>query len=331
MSSAIAAPDWWAMRHLPQCQVLRIVTAWTGFEIEAAYLRHPKTKQLTLYDYDRATAMGELIALPTAVMTKAGSGASPGRWRPYDLGKWVWPNGIVPEPLRPEVRPQMWSATQRFQAVEDAESAELAREMQGWRDAASATQATAGEGFAESEAEPLQQFWINPYLVTYSPPGRITMREAEGRLMRAFSAEWWIRVEWPRLGISSLYSMVKPEETPLDLPPLRPALGPHDEADMMTALAWLKGAEAREARVLRLRGAIPAMTWAAIGRSRGVKLSGQAARATYERALAAVTFRANGGIDTDETAAVFAAHAAETRRLTALKAARREQRQQGAA
>lgn len=69
----------------------------------------------------------------------------------------------------------------RFQAVEDAEAAELAREME--RDRADA-QRGAGDTNTGSH-KPELAWWRDASLLRYEPTGAVTPRMAEGRVMRA--------------------------------------------------------------------------------------------------------------------------------------------------
>ena len=227
-------------------------------------------------------------------------------------------------------------------------ASELAREMEDMRDAARAD----GEPHDEP---PESQWWLDPHAVTYSDPGAITMREAEGRMMRAFAAEWWVRVEWPRLKTAAqvLANMARslplaPGEAAAQDPIIaRPEPTGRDQDDMLVALSWLRilsgalpartrggaarlrvGNRSAQQSVLRLRGSTPPLTWARIGDEIG--RSGEAARDLYRAALAEVTAAANGAV-TDEVAAVRAERQAERDRLDALRATRKAKTKESAA
>ena len=156
---------------------------------------------------------------------------------------------------------------------------------------------------ASPEPPPERQWWLDPLAVTHSPPGSVTPREAEGRLMRAFIAERWVSGDGP--GWLS--------DGGDDLPPLRIEPTGKDQDDMLTALSWLHGLRADDEQVLRLRGQTPALTWRAIGTA--MKISHEGARNLYRDALALVTEAANGKVT---------AHAASVRRdLEAVREANR--------
>lgn len=295
-------------------------------------------------------------------------GDAPDYWRPLHPDRWRLQ---LPAPAyveTPAVAGRMWSSTTRRPGagataleqvarvgIDGMSAAELAREMEEMREEARAQGRAAPE-----RAEP--QWWLDPHAVTYSAPGAITMREAEGRLMRAFAAEWWVRVEWPRMKTAAqvLANMAKslplPGEAAAQDPIItRPEPTGRDQDDMLEALGWLRilggawkrrlraksrndevfagGAETTLERrllcmgsdqeaVLRLRGSSPPLTWARIGNDVG--RSAEAARGLYRAALAEVTAAANGG-PTPEVEAVRAERSRERERLNALKARKRSQ------
>lgn len=222
--------------------------------------------------------------------------AGPSRWRPQFPERWAAP---LPEPLPQGLASQaglMWSSTMRFQAVEDAEAAELAGEMERDRQAARA------RGEEPDAAElPEKQWWLDPHLVTYSAPGAIGQREAEGRLMRAFLTERWVRVERPSTNtfgqiLGRLAKSVPAKEAATDDPrPLLPEPNGRDQDDMTTALGWwLAVAESdwRAGDILRMRAEVPAKSWRSIGKA--VRLSHEAARRLHAWALGELTREANG-------------------------------------
>ena len=329
----MTAAPWYAIADLPQCQIPRLVAVWTGYVVEAAFMRHPKTRALTLFDRVQATSCGELVPLPSETMRRAGCGPLPDAWRPFDPATWRWPNGREPQPLPVLLRPRMWSSTMKFGAVDDAEAAELAAEME--RDRADARDrsggAAAGEGSAGGGAEPPEkQWWLTEtHLIAYSPPGRISLRETEGRLGRAALTDQWIRVERPadRTFAQILGGMIKPE--PLapgdsfvpDLAPLRLVPSGRDQDDYLTACGWLRGLTGAGAKVLRDRLSAPAMTWKAIARRAGLKAD--AARAAYRFAIADACATANGGA-TEEVRAVWAERREQKREQEAARVARNE-------
>jgi len=287
-----ASPDFFAMCHLPPGRA-KVRVRWGMWEIVAARLVHEGALRWVdpeRIDYSaRGDDMTQPALLPSQVMYRRGCGREPDCFQPLSEAGY-WPGNKRPEPLPAKalVGPRMWSATQRFDATAAAE------EMEADREAARARKDEAAE-------PPEQQWWTNPFLVTYSEPGRISEREAEGRLMRALAAEWWVRVETPRCNTAAealdhyakALPMERGELAASDPVPAREQPSGRDGDDMLTALGWLNGVGAREDQILRLRGGVPAATWKAIGRA--CKVSDTHARRLYRQALAAVAIVANGG------------------------------------
>lgn len=338
-----------------------VVVIWDGRPpFEAALVAHPRTRKpawLT-HDHGRAVILPCDMPPPDPKRPWAGwhtlKGSCPDYWRPKHPDKW---QQSLPEPAYVETDAppagRMWSATQRFDATAAVE------EMEADREAARA------RGREPQEAEPPEaQWWLDPHAVTYPSPGRISMREAEGRLMRAFAAEWWVRVEWPRLktfgdilaNLAKTLPLAPGELAAQDPAPVRAMPTGRDQDDMLTALGWLQalggvhkrsltarsrnsdvfihGAERRsERRLLRMSRheedvlRLRGSTPPLTWRRIGedVGRSCEAARGIYQLALAVVTEAANGG-PTPETAAVRATRDPERPRLNALRSKKRQQR-----
>jgi hypothetical protein len=283
----------------------------------AARVAHPETRREAwlVKDGGRAVLLPCREAPREAARPWAGwhtlRGQQPDCWSPQSPERWASP---LPPPLHQGPAAgagRLWSSTMRFAAVEEAEASELAQEMHRDRELA-----RSAEGPAEGEAEPPEkQWWLDPHLVAYSRPGEIGLREAEGRLMRAFLTEWWIRIERPSdrtfgtilAGLAMGNPMTAAELAAEDPRPFRAEPNGRDRDDMLVALGWLKAfprivldgrppiAGAAET-ILRLRGGTPPRTWRSIGRSLGH--SHEAARKEYARAIGVVTVAANGGATT---------------------------------
>lgn len=269
---------------------------------EAARVRHPHTGRQAWLTEDDA---GKPVFLPTG---QAPANArepwigwhtlkgDPEYWRPQHPEKWRQP---LPAPAFVEdaegqtSAPRMWSSTTGFSAVDEAEAAELAREMEGWR-----ADARAGGRKPDAEDLPDPQWWLDPSTVSYSAPGAISLREAEGRLMRAFNTERWIRLERPSCKTfgSILAQLAKPDPLTAaelavqDPEPPRTEPTPRDRDDVLTALGWLKATPL--VLILRLRAAQPPHTWRAIGRR--LEISHETARKWHGQGLAEVHAEANG-------------------------------------
>lgn len=373
---------WFSVAVSPPPMGVVVLVIWDGRPpFEASLVAHPRTRKPAWLTHDK----GRPVLLPTdapppdARRPWAGwhtlRGNAPDHWRPLHPEKWQAP---LPEPAyiqTPSEPGRMWSSTARARmqaepasgitaheqvarvGIDGMTAAELAREMEDMREAARAG--------AESPQEepPEQQWWLDPHAVTYSAPGAITMREAEGRLMRAFAAEWWVRVEWPKLKTAAqiLANMAKS----LPLPPgeaaaqdpiiARPQPTGRDQDDLLEALGWLRtlngafrlpcgepagtrgsaalarvrvGTRSAAQSVLRLRASTPPLTWRRIGDEVG--RSAESVRDLYRAALAEVTAAANGTA-TPEVDAVRAERQAERSRLNALKARKRQAKWAGIA
>lgn len=98
-------------------------------------------------------------------------------WQPQYPDKWQAP---LPEPIVGTQR-QMWSERMSFGAVEDAEASELAREMERDRQMAR----DAGSVLDHTQIDDDPRPWRDASWIRYDPPGAITPKMAEARIMRA--------------------------------------------------------------------------------------------------------------------------------------------------
>ncbi|MCV0371101.1 hypothetical protein [Filomicrobium sp.] len=104
-------------------------------------------------------------------------GLDPDAWRPENPAAWKMP---LPVPIHGIQAGRMWSARGGFSAVDEAEAAELAREMEAERETARAQGALHG-----ADGETGTRWWLDPTRVTYSPPGQVSIAESEARVSRA--------------------------------------------------------------------------------------------------------------------------------------------------
>lgn len=231
--------------------------------------------------------------------------ATPCLWQPQFPDKWRM---ALPDPV-PGVAPRMWSSTMRFQLVDDATAAELAEEME--RDRADARAAPArGEG-----ERPQVAWWRDADLIRYEPPGEITPRMAEGRIMRAVAMcehDRGLTIRTRTFSDILAEMAARREDQPYatsDFVPRMKAL-PMDISDFDTAMAWFVALNprplpthtsqsqwqqfSREQRVLIWRAMNLPRTFNAIAGDLGV--SKQAAIATYARAIKAACRVANGHV-----------------------------------
>jgi len=105
-------------------------------------------------------------------------GTDPDVWRPLKPELWQLP---LPAPVASISPGRMWSSRTGFAAVDEAEAAELAREMEDDREAAR-VQSEPWRGGARETGLP---WWRDATRVTYSQRGSVGVEEAEARVSRA--------------------------------------------------------------------------------------------------------------------------------------------------
>jgi len=228
---------------------------------------------------------------------------APDYWAPLVAEKWQ--AGLPPPAFvatsETETVPRLFAERQSFAAVDDAEAEDLAREMDRDRaDARDAADADRRRGRKPAEA-PDPQWWLDPYAVTRSAPGAISLRETEGRVMRAELTERWERFDKPRCGTFGgvLAGLIKPDGLAAHelaaLDPVTALAEPTqaDRGDWPVVIEWMRAVASGRARaVIRLRAAQPAMTWTRIGEI--VSASREGALDFYARALDDLHASANG-------------------------------------
>lgn len=222
-------------------------------------------------------ADGELEYLPPKGRNKIW-GDDPDLWQPMDLNKWEHP---LPEPLRSSA--PNWPLPLATASIQEG-----ARDPLWWRDAT---------------------------LVGYHPPGEISRREAEGRVMRALNTNQRIRVERPTSKscadvIAQMSEARATWEDTEDIPSAdwRPPFEPlgHDFDDFLLAMSWYNalnppemwhknrrfGSRNRAQLVLVYRAMDPPASWGFIGTRWGVSV--ERVRQVYASALDKLERAANG-------------------------------------
>lgn len=132
-AAADVDPSWYAMEHLPAGR-LRVRLMWSGRVFVAGRVLHPDTRRLVWCCHPRPGIA--IVWLDDKAIAAAGLDvAGPVAWQPENAARWTWPTGVEPAPLV-GCAPRMWSSRMRFAAVDDAEAADLAREMEREREAA---------------------------------------------------------------------------------------------------------------------------------------------------------------------------------------------------
>lgn len=231
-------------------------------------------------------------------------GLEPEAWQPISLVTWEWPRGVVPEPLA-STTGLMWSSTTRFGAVEDAESAELARDMERDRDCARRGSSMGGEADA-----PEPQKWRDVHEVAYREPGGITVAEVEARVCRALSYDRLIPLDIKRqrtnaavLADLKQWLEVSDADPTVDWrPPFKQAA--QDIEDYPRVMDWITEVycdtpggweRSRESEIMAGRIKDPPESWDEIAEAQGV--SRRAVRKRYDRLMQKLAVVANGGAD----------------------------------
>lgn len=236
---------WWALEHLPAGELRMIRLMWHGLRIEnAARTVHPRTKELT---WCRRGDDGELIWLPPGNPRGAPWPEEPDCWAPTAKG-WTWPGGKAPEPLPPHHVPRLWGARQGFGAVDEAEAADLAREMEADRQQARSGAPERSDGGRNGQGRAL--WWMADGLnLRHDPAGQVERRDAEARLMRALASDGGGTLEGAPMVVSGLLAEIGEDacrrlaeielRTPPEFrPPFRPL--PTDTRDYLTAMSWYR-------------------------------------------------------------------------------------------
>ncbi len=285
--------------HHPPPRV-RVVVCWNGRTFQAARVIHPCERR---WCWVRRHADGREQYLPPRLrkgIRAAGKAKAPAPrpaaewlpnpewWQPIDPAKWQAP---LPNPLPPPLLVQ--PDTQRMVNIRARRRpAETAKDR------------------AVEDGAP---WWWDASAIVYEPPGAVTPRMAEGRLMRALAAPGAVGAEaaprrqrdYALASIADARAEAEREAALSGLPPrdeLEP--GPADLADWLTAMAWFAALDPPE---LRARGHLPWMltieqkvlawraqrrSWASIALM--VRRSRTWGRDAAARSLARVTRIANG-------------------------------------
>lgn len=231
MHDADCEMPFYSMADLPAGRV-RVRVRWAGRVFVAARMA-PDSRQRDRRLRWAVMEHGEPVYLPRR-KDRDDWPPDPECWQPENAAVWIWPPGPVPTPLPVLVRPQMvaQSGRRRWNAMAD----------QAERAAAIRAEALAGlEPEAPAATHPARatRWWLTE-LPSYSPPGDISVREAEGRVMRAILTDGIRQMELPRGWASSgntLQDMIAEHVGGEDGPePFDPS--PADVSDYLVAMGW---------------------------------------------------------------------------------------------
>jgi hypothetical protein len=171
----------------------------------------------------------------------------PEAWQPIDLSKW---EGPLPDPVTPAEAGRLRTERMRFLLVEDADAADLAREMEAHREAARAS-----TGAKRPPREP--QWWRDATQIEYESPPYISRRMVEGRLMRALACcgagsrpacELEISPLLAEVGEAAARALAEIEATmAADIVPRFQPL-PADNDDFLVAMSWFAALDPPEKR-----------------------------------------------------------------------------------
>lgn len=171
-------------------------------------------------------------------------GDEPVCWQPANP-RFTWPGGIEPAPLAPHMVPRIESVSNwKLTAILDADVADLAREMEQDREAARAQGRRPDQD--DRDARPTSRWWLDLSNIRYEPPGQITKKMCEGRLLRALANAGPMRDRLRGMTVASLLAQLVDERSAnesnsdrlasdyfIRFQPLR-----SDESDFLIAMAW---------------------------------------------------------------------------------------------
>lgn len=228
----------------------------------------------------------------------------PEYWQPLDAKSWKL---SLPEPVTPSQSGRFVSERTRFQAVDDAEAADLAREMEHNRGA-----------IRDETSGPVDpRWWWVASEIKYEPQGHVSLRMAEGRLMRAVACcgigqgLTLVRIDVAKV-LADLARALEDDEAraqEADLVRFRPM--PGDHADFLEAMGWFAALNPPDARskrwepwslskaqrVLHLRTLPTPLSYAEIGHEFGWK-GHQRAQTVYRESIDRAWRVANGLVKT---------------------------------
>lgn len=278
---------------------VRVIVVWAGRELSAARTRDKNSGAVRWV----TTEHGQLVTLPPRGL-ESRWGEEPEGWRPEQPETWRAP---LPEPLTScaprmaDARPGRARSGGRYAAMsaQAAQSDATRREIEA-------------ELGAVDEARASERQWWLGELLSYSPAGEISVREAEGRVARAILTDGIKGKHGGPAGMGETSSALSGfvHETLLSsdadgmLERFEPT--PRDLADYTTAFAWFTALNPPELWhhsrkawtlsqaqcVLVWRMIMPPLSWRSIAKNAGGSHVG--ARQIYGAALAGVTRAANG-------------------------------------
>lgn len=246
-------------------------------------------------------------------------------WQPLYPDKW---QADLPKPVEVVEAGRMYSERSRFQAVEDASSEELALEMHRDRETARVSERSTRQPHWNRQGQAMAWWWDVTAIRYEAPPG-ISLKMAEGRVMRALAWCGHGQGVLPPARASAVMlataieAHAASEAPPAEVRAVRFQPLPSDHSDFEVAMGWFAALNPVELRprhvvpwslsseqLLMLSRASPnpmsfaeiGAKWAGIGKGRSMKeadwnrkpVSREAARQRFERAVEKCWRSANG-------------------------------------
>lgn len=272
--------DWYPIETLPPGRV-RVRIWWVGHGVprQLDAVREYRKGVLVWYGIiERETIEDSSVVLIPPPSERAQWHEHPLCWQPLNPAKWIWP-GPVPKPLASHAVPRLMAERYRSQAAEDAELAESAREIEAER------RYLQGRKDAEAKADHSLPWWRDITLIKYAGRGEITLRDAEGRVMRALAHSGELQPKLRTKTTATLLAALADAaeaadaayEAEITLTKFSPL--PQDHDDFLVAMAWFAAINppaarpanakpwglSRPQRVLYWRSRNRRLTWTEIG------------------------------------------------------------------
>ncbi|HRH14615.1 MAG TPA: hypothetical protein PK225_09675 [Azonexus sp.] len=161
------ATPWYRVSDMPPPLGVRVRVMWGSRIFEAARVRHPVSKKLVWLTHDRN--LGAVFLPLASALVRETDGATP--WQ-----GWHGLSGSEPQCYQP-LNPALW-AVALPEPINGATVSEVSEALPGGGETGSV---------ADFGGDDADTWWLDPLAIVYQPHGRVTMRMALGRVMRAVS------------------------------------------------------------------------------------------------------------------------------------------------
>lgn len=302
--------NWYRFSELKPPLVAKVRVWWEGREFVAARALHPDTGKDAWAEY-KLKSNGK----PSEDASPVKLDAAPELWAPLQPDLWKL---ALPEPVTLSAAGRMVAERTRFALVEEAEVADLAREME--RDRADAARGASQNGVSRETMRETIQWWRISTGIQYLAAPDMTLKMVEWRLMRAIyncgaDNEWGAKAPNKLREITAELALAMrglAESEAAQSPDIIPRMqsSPSDEGDFPIAMDWFTALYPpeqrpsywariqdlrkfnRAQRVLIWRALNVPWSFAEIGAE--IKLSGERARQIFDEAIGDAFKFANG-------------------------------------